>query len=98
MRVQNGLLARRIFCTNTVTPVNIQIPSHMVLIRNISYEVWHAWTVGGRNWSQSLLRARAPVPEVEGVSARLPRCLNLSRAPHKSMPFLQRNNYDTCNI
>ena len=64
------------------------MPNHMILIRSVSYEVLHVWSVGGRNWSQSHLRVRALAPEVEGVSARLPRCLNLSQAPQKNMPFL----------
>jgi hypothetical protein len=60
----------------------------VILIRNVPYDVLHVWTVGGRNWSRSHLRVRASVPEAEGVSARLPRCPNLSQAPHKNMPFL----------
>jgi hypothetical protein len=39
----------------------------MILIRSISYEVLHAWTVGGRNWRRSLWTVRAPAPEVEGA-------------------------------
>jgi hypothetical protein len=65
--LSDGLPVHSKVYTNTLIPVNIQIPNLIISIRSITYEVLHAWTVGGRNWSQSLLRVRAPDPEVEGV-------------------------------